>query len=60
VSLSRGRKPARDAAIDSIRRLTDADIDECFAKAADTIREVREQLRGCEGIPASARGLVLR
>lgn len=42
------------------RLLSDQAIDECFAKAASTIKEVEESLRPCFGIPASARGLLLR
>jgi hypothetical protein len=43
-----------------LRVLTPSEIDRCLAKAAETIREVRESLRGVEQLPASARGLVLR
>jgi hypothetical protein len=41
-----------------LRALTPAEIDRCLA--AETIREVRESLRGVEQLPASSRGLVLR
>ena len=42
------------------RLLSDEAIDHYFATAAATVKEVEENLRPCFGIPASARGLVLR